>query len=335
MYSTLQFLVTQLNQRGSNTQGIIENTGINQTELDDPWPYLSSEQYQALVNHIYQLTDDPAIGLNLSKVFKIHHLGVVGFAAMTSQTFAVARKIMMQYRVLKDPYLFLNHRFTHNSWTIQLCSSYPADKKTNVFSLEGHIVRTARFCNEITGRKDAIQQVNLSYPAPAYAELYAPLLQCPVLFDQAEDNIILNHQVLTQELPAANARVFEICKGECDAQLSQLDENSAFSSKVYQELFRAHSQDKNALLNLIEVANRLYISPRTLRRKLSAESTSFKIISNDTRRDLAFHYLSNTALSTKEIAYALGYSSANNFHRAFKQWTGGPISDHLKTLPSN
>jgi AraC-like DNA-binding protein len=331
MYSSLQFIVEQLQRRGFGTPEILANTGIAAAELDDPWPYLLHEQYRGLVDNIYRLTDDAAIGLNLSDDFRARHMGIPGYAALTSKTFAEARKVLMAYRVLQDPYIYLAHQLSSTSWTIRLLCAFPAEDYVTRFAIEGHLVRTARFCADLTGHNRALTAIELSYPAPAYAERYRQLLPCPVVFDQPKNSITFDPEVLAQTLPADNAEMFSLCVQECDRRLSRLDELHVFRKKVYRELFRAHSLNSNGLLNLFEVASRLYISPRTLRRKLLAENTSFQHICNDTRRDLALHYLANNGLPIKQVAYALGYSSVNNFHRAFKQWTGKPVSEFSRS----
>jgi AraC-like DNA-binding protein len=60
--------------------------------------------------------------------------------------------------------------------------------------------------------------------------------------------------------------------------------------------------------------------PWTLRRKLADEGTQFRSILNETRRDLAITYIRDTELSFGEIAYLLGFASAEAFQRAFKRW---------------
>jgi AraC-like DNA-binding protein len=73
---------------------------------------------------------------------------------------------------------------------------------------------------------------------------------------------------------------------------------------------------------LEEVAGRLKLPSWTLRRKLAEEGTQFREILNDTRHDLAITYIRDTELAFGEIAYLLGFASAEAFARAFKRWNG-------------
>ena len=74
--------------------------------------------------------------------------------------------------------------------------------------------------------------------------------------------------------------------------------------------------------DLSEVAARLQLPSWTLRRKLAEEGTRFRDVLNETRRDLAETYIRDTELAFGEIAYLLGFASAEAFQRAFKRWTG-------------
>jgi len=66
-------------------------------------------------------------------------------------------------------------------------------------------------------------------------------------------------------------------------------------------------------------------TPRTLRRRLEKEGTSWRQILNRARFELAQSLLLEPALTIAEIAYELGYSDPAHFTRAFHSWTGeGP-----------
>lgn len=71
-----------------------------------------------------------------------------------------------------------------------------------------------------------------------------------------------------------------------------------------------------------DAARDLCVSTRTLQRRLSEEDTSFQAELLATRKKLADHYLTQTKMSTAEIAFLLGYSEQNSFYRAFHEWSG-------------
>ena len=102
-------------------------------------------------------------------------------------------------------------------------------------------------------------------------------------------------------------------------QLSELEAETPVSQRVKSILLAMLPSGHSS----IEVAaSKLAMSPRTLQRHLAKESVSFQTILNGTRKELAQHYLSNSAISTGEISYLLGYQDSNSFQRAFKDWTG-------------
>ncbi|UGA53668.1 helix-turn-helix transcriptional regulator [Vibrio sp. VB16] len=75
-------------------------------------------------------------------------------------------------------------------------------------------------------------------------------------------------------------------------------------------------------MTIHNVASQLYVSPRTLNRKLTKVGTTFKATLENYRLEMALQLLRepNTPITT--IAYHLGFSELSSFSRAFKRWTG-------------
>ena len=67
-------------------------------------------------------------------------------------------------------------------------------------------------------------------------------------------------------------------------------------------------------------AEQLHMSSAQLRKRLYRAGTCFKTLVLETRMELAKHYLLDTYLSIREIAYLLDYSQPAPFFRAFKQY---------------
>lgn len=76
--------------------------------------------------------------------------------------------------------------------------------------------------------------------------------------------------------------------------------------------------------SLQEVAGRLAVSERTLRRRLRAHDTSYTEILQQVRQDSAARALLCSSLTVDEIAAMLGYTETANFRHAFRRWFGYP-----------
>lgn len=64
------------------------------------------------------------------------------------------------------------------------------------------------------------------------------------------------------------------------------------------------------------------ITPRTLKRRLASSGLSFQDLLDQLRSAHALRLLAEPGLSVEQIAEQVGYSSAANFHRAFRRWNG-------------
>jgi len=82
----------------------------------------------------------------------------------------------------------------------------------------------------------------------------------------------------------------------------------------------------DAKLGIEEAASQLGTTVRTLRRWLSDDGQNFQAIVYEVRATTAKAYLSDPARSLEEIAARMGFDSALVFRRAFRRWTGEPLS---------
>jgi len=74
--------------------------------------------------------------------------------------------------------------------------------------------------------------------------------------------------------------------------------------------------------SLIQVADHVGMSPRTLKRRLSDKGASFRELVQELQKDVALEYLKNSNKSLSEITFLTGFSDPSAFNRAFKRWTG-------------
>jgi AraC-like DNA-binding protein len=79
------------------------------------------------------------------------------------------------------------------------------------------------------------------------------------------------------------------------------------------------------------VAAELKMSARSLRRRLQDEGTNYRRTLDELRSALAKQQLRDEGRSVEEVAYALGFSDASAFHKAFRRWTGSSPAEYAKS----
>ncbi len=131
-----------------------------------------------------------------------------------------------------------------------------------------------------------------------------------------------------------------------DAQLPLVSENADMWSVFEPELRRKLAEKmavsgvqerlRNALLQTVpggvtnseKLATMLHMSKRSLQRSLREEGTTYQKVLDDTRADLARHYLIQTNTPLAQVSFLLGYSSQASFFRAFSSWFGTTPSSY-------
>ncbi len=84
-----------------------------------------------------------------------------------------------------------------------------------------------------------------------------------------------------------------------------------------------------------EVAKYLYMSSRTLSRKLKKEHTGFYELLNEERKHRCLNYMRCNKTCGREITELLGLSDISQFYKYFKKWTGYSFSEAKAMLAEN
>ncbi|MNZ87647.1 Urease operon transcriptional activator [compost metagenome] len=164
------------------------------------------------------------------------------------------------------------------------------------------------------------ERVEIEFEAPAYAAHYQALSSNQVQFGAPTNQLRLSRANLALRNPAHCPSTWQHLLQLCEAELEQRTRIRSLGERIAHLLGPLLNGGREP--DLEEVARHLQLPTWTLRRKLAEEGTQFRAILNDTRRDLAMTYIRDTELAFGEIAYLLGFASAEAFQRAFKRWNG-------------
>lgn len=318
----LSFYLARMASRGFTAEQVLAGTGLDLQRLQDESRRILPEQFRRTIQNMLDLTGDPYLGIALGAEFKISHLGILGYAALSSANLRQSSEVFNKYGALNDLIVHAVGHIQGDRWFFEVRDSFLLGDLMR-FAVEEFVSRTLELSSSLTNRPFPVLELHVTYPAPADLTPYIRRFNCPLYFGQPKNIVVFDSHRLQDPISLANEEVFKLCERQCQMLVSQKEDQDLLSNRIRNYLVKHPGK----FPSLEEMAERLNMGSRTLRRWLVREAVTYQQILDDTRRELAIQYLQYTSLTPKEIGFLLGYSSVSNFRRAFKGWTGKKLTD--------
>jgi AraC-like DNA-binding protein len=161
-------------------------------------------------------------------------------------------------------------------------------------------------------------EVCFAHKAPAHAAVFESIFMVPVRFGCEHNAIAFPAKMLEHPLRGADPVLHGVLTRLADEELAALSDQSAFPTRVRKAIDAELEQ--GAALDV--VAQRLRMSPNSLRSRLRQHGTTYSSLLDNLRREHAKRALRQTQLGISELAHSLGFAHPPAFHRAFRRWFG-------------
>jgi AraC-like DNA-binding protein len=327
---TTRVLCEVANERGIATSEILAGTGIKPADLNDPEAVVAaSDEIVAVGRLLGAVPDTTGLGIDVGSRFRLTHLGLFGFAVMSCATLRELFDISMRYFSLSMLNIDVKLFEGPDSCLLEFQVDHlPADVRG--FFLErdvaGIIMNIGDFALPIVSR----YADQVAVEATLDEQTLAPLLQLlPVVdreFSRAHNRLYFPRAMFDEPLPQADSHTLRTCIAQCDVLMQRNEQRRGITAVVRSKLFR----ESGRFPALPDVAAELDMHPRTLRRQLADEGTSFRALLNEARSTLAVDLLCNVGLTVEEVSKRLSYTDTSTFCHAFKRWHGVPPSAYRR-----
>lgn len=320
-------VVATLTEDGVPAAQALAGSGLDEAALRAPATRVSSRQTATVYRNALRLAPDPTIALRAGARLHLTAYGIYGYALLSSPTSAEMAEIAVKYHAIAAPGTGLSYTRDGDTGIFRyevLLTPDPADdlyRFTLELAYSGHLT----LARDLFDPSYGFAAVRVSYPAPPHASAYRMLFRCSVQFGQSANELQVDPtwfgRTSRSPDPSTNAMAREMCQ----QLLTELTRVGGFAAVVRRRLVE---QMPWRLPSVESMATELSLDPRTLRRRLQAQGTSYREILADVRQGLAIEYLRGTRMTNEEIASRLGYSDAANFRHAFARWTGKSPSEY-------
>jgi AraC-like DNA-binding protein len=308
----------KLEELGVRASAVLRRAGLSQGFIDQPRVLLNTEELFALWRAVGEISNNPAIGLQLGTETKTERFHPMGLAALSTENFGSAIDRMARYKQLTCPEEIRQEKHDEE-WSIQFRWLLADDVEPAVL-VECCFAWVLSIARLGTGTRLSPLRVEFVQPR-AHVKTIERHFGCAVVCGAARNAIVFRAADSQRPFVTRNAELLAMLAPQFEEELRQENGEENFVERV-----RIAIQQKltGRRPTIEDIADALHLSSRTLQRRLQEEGFSFQSILDEARHQLARHYLTNSVLELNEAAYLLGYEDGNSFVRAFRIWEGIP-----------
>ncbi|MEE2730412.1 MAG: AraC family transcriptional regulator [Pseudomonadota bacterium] len=324
------FLIKQFMKReGFHPRQWLLGTGLKEEHILNPETLVSLRQFDIIYHNIFRITNRPDVALALGSSLNLSRWGVLSVAMICSQTLGSALETGNRFRSIVRSRFKLTPHFRKDVTEIvierQEGMSFPLSTS---FSHELLIASMQTMIRSLVKERNVFAEIQLNYAPPAHYQDYEKFFDCPYSFNRERSMLVIPNELMHRPLPTGNPiteqQAIAVCKLEAErvAQVQKGDLTWMLRSEI--------SKQEGPLPSLDDIADRLHVTPRTLRRKLQEAGTSYRRICHEHQLQLALHYLADPKLKSSAVAHKCGFKDAASFREAFKRWTDMTPQEHRK-----
>lgn len=166
--------------------------------------------------------------------------------------------------------------------------------------------------------------------APADKAVFAELIDVPITYRAASNSLFFSNDMLHRPV-VRNYREWVQLSNGWPIALMPLPRAKRCSSQL-ELIIRRNLATTGEIPGIDRAASLMGKKGPALRRRLAQENTSYQQLVDKCRMERALEFFQQPDMTLEDISYGLGFSSANGFSRAFKEWTGIAPSVYRQAL---
>lgn len=172
----------------------------------------------------------------------------------------------------------------------------------------------------------ALEKIAFRHEKTSHHPLYPTYFGCPVIHNQPEDVLTVRKDVLYLPFHTHDPETNQLVQAQAESQCHP-------PCELVMEINRALMQGlSDPEFGIEKLASALYMSQRSLQRKLNDAGYTFSKLKSELRITEAKKSLEGNKRTLEELAEQLGFVNAHSLRQFFKKQTGMTISEYRATI---
>jgi AraC-like DNA-binding protein len=301
---------------GANPAEVLAEAGFDPKLFDDPDNLISFAARGRLFSHCLARTGCRHFGLLVGQQGGLHSLGLVGLLAKYSPDVGTALRQIVRYLHLHvrgaAPTLAVDGPTAVLSFDIYLPHTEANDQVG-----DGAAAVMFNILRSLCGTHWTPIEVGFAHREPDNLQPFRRFFRAPLRFDAEQYSVVFSADCLGRGMPGFDAELLRLLQKQIDALAAR--DVLSLPDQV-RAMLRTSLLTGSAKAD--ELAARLSMSSRALRRRLNAHDTSYQELVNEIGFEIARQMLEDSAVEISQIAAMLDYANVSAFTRAFRGWSG-------------
>ncbi len=310
-------LVATARAHGLDCQPWFAGLPLDADTVDSADARLSYRDSITVIERALRAWPRPSLGLEVGTRGALTPMGMLGFAMMSSRTMQQAVDFGLEYHQaagsLLDFHLEIDDRAAQGWLVLSLRRPEPL---AAAFLFEEALSSIYLLIKGMVGDGWDALRVEWPYPEPADKTSYARIFGCDQYFGASQCRLLFDPELLARPLKNHS----EVSLGLAQQACRQLIASLATQDDLVATIRRIIRSVIPQRIRIDEVAARLHMSERSLRRRLEQRELSYQGLRNAEWAACAEQALHGATVA--QVAERLGFGDAREFRRAFKRWTG-------------
>jgi AraC-like DNA-binding protein len=321
------WLFELIDQENLSLQEASQTLEIPESSFTSGNGYLRLKPFNALFEWVAEKLDDELLGVHLAEQAGVSKLGVLGYLIQNCATLQDALQLGERYLAIMQQDATVSYSVINNICHCRYQVSgidIPSIRQDAEFTLATMIL----FNRKQLGEGWTPIETFFTHSAPKDGTTHQALFGNKIHYDASFNGFDIDAELLSTPINGSDPQLLSILQHQADQLLSQIVNRSDVINHVRLLIMSSISRKS---FGINEAAQELFMSRRTLLRRLNAAGTTYQRLRNEVLIEVAKEALTENTASITDIALQLGYSENSAFVRAFRRLTGITPLQYRKT----